>query len=42
VLGSISLRFTRSAMTDAKAGVRYGPLLTALAESIAADAADAT
>jgi IclR family mhp operon transcriptional activator len=42
MLGSISLRFTRSAMTDAKAGARYGPLLTALAESIAADAADAT
>ena len=42
VLGSISLRFTRSAMTDAKAGARYGPLLTTLAESIAADAADAT
>jgi IclR family transcriptional regulator, mhp operon transcriptional activator len=42
VLGSISLRFTRSAMTDAKAGARYGPLLTALARSIAADAADAT
>jgi IclR family mhp operon transcriptional activator len=39
VLGSISLRFTRSAMTDAKAGSRYGPPLTALAQAIAADTA---
>jgi IclR family mhp operon transcriptional activator len=39
VLGSISLRFTRSAMTDAKAGTRYAPPLTALAQAIAADTA---
>ena len=39
VLGSISLRFTRSAMSDTKAGARYGPLLAALARDIAADTA---
>jgi IclR family mhp operon transcriptional activator len=42
VLGSISLRFTRSAMSDAKAGARYGPLLAALARDIAADTARKT
>ena len=37
VLGCISMRFPRSAMTDAQAGTRYGPLLTKLAEAIALD-----
>ena len=38
VLGCISMRFTRSAMTEAEAGSRYGPLLRSLASDIAADA----
>ena len=38
VLGCISMRFTRSAMDDAEAGRRYGPLLRSLAAAIAADA----
>lgn len=38
VLGCISMRFTRSAMDDAEAGRRYGPLLRSLAAGIAADA----
>ena len=32
------MRFTRSAMSDAEAGARYGSPLTALARAIAADA----
>jgi len=38
VLGCISMRFTRSAMDEAEAGARYGPLLEALAATIASDA----
>ncbi len=38
VLGCVSMRFTRSAMDDAEAGVRFGPLLSALARAIASDA----
>ena len=39
VLGCISMRFTRSAMTEADAGRRYGPPLNALARAIATDVA---
>jgi IclR family mhp operon transcriptional activator len=39
VLGCISMRFTRSAMSETEAGARYGPPLTALARAIAIDAA---
>ena len=39
VLGCISMRFTRSAMSEAEAGARYGAPLTALARAIATDAA---
>ena len=39
VLGCISMRFTRSAMTEAEAGTRYGTPLNALARAIAADVA---
>ena len=35
VLGCISMRFTRSAMSEAEAGERYGEPLTALARAIA-------
>ncbi len=38
VLGCISMRFPRSAMSETAAGAKYGPLLTALAREIAADA----
>jgi IclR family mhp operon transcriptional activator len=37
ILGCVSMRFTRSAMSDAEAGARFGPLLTALARAIAGD-----
>lgn len=40
VLGCISMRFTRSAMTEAAAGERYGAPLTALAQAIAIAAAN--
>lgn len=40
VLGSISMRFIRSAMSEAEAGERYGAPLTALARAIAIDAAN--
>lgn len=40
VLGSISMRFTRSAMTEAEAGARYGAPLNALARAIATDVSD--
>jgi IclR family mhp operon transcriptional activator len=39
VMGCISMRFTRSAMTEAEAGARYGAPLNALANAIAVDAA---
>ncbi|TBR29784.1 MAG: hypothetical protein EPO10_06175, partial [Reyranella sp.] len=39
VLGCISMRFTRSAMSEATAGARYGAPLTALARTIAIDVA---
>lgn len=39
VLGSISMRFTRSAMTETEAGARYGAPLNTLARTIAADVA---
>jgi len=38
VLGSLSMRFTRSAMTDAEAGLRFGRRLQQLARAIAGDA----
>jgi IclR family mhp operon transcriptional activator len=38
VLGCITMRFTRSTMNEAQAGVRFGPLLRALAAAVAADA----
>lgn len=38
VLGCVSMRFTRSAMSEAEAGARFGPLLGALARDIAGDA----
>ena len=41
VLGCISMRFTRSSMTDAVAGERYGGPLTTLARAIAIDVSDA-
>lgn len=41
VLGCISMRFTRSSMTDAAAGERYGAPLTALANTIAAGISEA-
>ncbi len=37
VLGCISMRFTRSAMTEAEAGTRFGTPLNTLARTIAAD-----
>ena len=40
VLGCISMRFTRSALSEAEAGERYGPPLTALARAIAIDVAN--
>ncbi len=40
VLGCISMRFTRSSMTDAAAGERYGGPLAALARAIAVDVSD--
>ena len=39
VMGCISMRFIRSAMTEAEAGTRYGAPLNALASAIAVDAA---
>lgn len=39
VLGSLSMRFPRSAMTDAEAGLRFGRRLQQLARAIATDAA---
>jgi DNA-binding IclR family transcriptional regulator len=41
VLGCISMRFTRSSMTDAAAGERFGAALTALAKTIAANISEA-
>lgn len=38
ILGCVSMRFTRSAMTDAQAGSRFGPPLRTLARAIAGDA----
>lgn len=38
VLGCISMRFLRSALSDAEAGARYGAELNALARAIAAEA----
>jgi IclR family mhp operon transcriptional activator len=38
VLGCITMRFTRSTMSEAAVGARFGPLLQSLAASIAADA----
>lgn len=38
VLGCITMRFTRSTMSEAAAGARFGPLLQSLAAAIAADA----
>jgi len=38
VMGCLSMRFIRSAMSEAEAGRRYGAPLNALAEAIAADA----
>jgi IclR family mhp operon transcriptional activator len=38
ILGCMSMRFTRSAMSDAEAGARFGPLLSNLARAIAEDA----
>ena len=38
VLGSLSMRFPRSAMTDAEAGLRFGRRLQQLARAIASDA----
>jgi len=38
VMGSLSMRFIRSAMSEQDAGVRYGAPLNALASAIAADA----
>jgi IclR family mhp operon transcriptional activator len=38
VLGCVTMRFTRSTMTEAEAGARFGPLLRSLAAAIAADA----
>ena len=39
VLGCISMRFPRSAMSEQAVGAKYGPLLTALARQVAADVA---
>ncbi len=39
VLGCISMRFVRSAMSEAEAGARFGAPLNALARAIATDAA---
>lgn len=39
MLGCVSMRFPRSAMSEAVVGAKYGPLLTALAGQIAADVA---
>jgi IclR family transcriptional regulator, mhp operon transcriptional activator len=38
VLGCVTMRFTRSTMSEAEAGARFGPLLRTLAAAIAADA----
>jgi len=38
VMGCLSMRFIRSAMTEQEAGIRYGAPLNALATAIAADA----
>ncbi len=38
IMGCLSMRFIRSAMTERDAGVRYGAPLNALASAIAADA----
>ena len=38
IMGCLSMRFIRSAMTEQDAGVRYGAPLNALASAIAADA----
>jgi len=38
VMGCLSMRFIRSAMTEQDAGARYGAPLNALASAIAADA----
>jgi IclR family mhp operon transcriptional activator len=38
VLGCITMRFTRSTMSEAEAGARFGPLLRSLAAAIAVDA----
>ena len=38
VMGCLSMRFIRSAMTEEEAGARYGMPLNALASAIAADA----
>jgi IclR family mhp operon transcriptional activator len=38
VMGCLSMRFVRSAMTEEEAGIRYGVPLNALASAIAADA----
>lgn len=40
ILGCISMRFTRSAMSETEAGERYGATLTALARAIAIDLAN--
>jgi IclR family mhp operon transcriptional activator len=42
VLGCISMRFLRSAMSEAEAGIRYGAALNATAAAIAGDANDHT
>lgn len=42
VLGSLSMRFPRSAMTDAEAGQRFGRRLQQLARAIASDAGKKT
>ena len=39
MLGSLSMRFPRSAMTDAEAGLRFGRPLQQLARAIAGDVA---
>ena len=39
VMGCISMRFVRSAMSEAEAGARFGAPLNALARAIAMDAA---
>lgn len=39
VMGCISMRFIRSAMSESEAGARYGAALNAMADAIAVDAA---